>query len=271
MPLEKAVYELEWWSFGTYMETPDGWFVPDPSAPYLPRRYEPAREPGLVSAVTHLHATSYSDEHSQDILHFLRDFGCLGQTTFSKQYREVDDRFVDGDSRLWLEHHGRAVNLIMRLHEAQENGDKGRLHELLAELHDSQKRLRTTFLAAGERCMSVELPLQFYKSEPAATAQRVVEAILNLNLGGVDRAVHQGRDVFKFKTLVQLVYWRLRDELMEARPVRRCMGCGQTFFVYDARQRFCPPPPFAKESRCAVKLRVSRYRSKAELADSTEN
>jgi hypothetical protein len=96
-------------------------------------------------------------------------------------------------------------------------------------------------------------------------ARAVLRAFLEPNLCGVDRGYdpETGRSVFKFKALIQLIYWQVADWINGER-LRACEECQTIFFASDDRQRFCPPPQGINESRCArrARMRALRYPDK---------
>ncbi len=95
------------------------------------------------------------------------------------------------------------------------------------------------------------------------TATQVLAALITPNLIGVPRAIDpvSGVAVFRFTALVQAVYWLIADR-MDSRSLRHCQECGGLFLADDERERYCPPPPGVRQSRCRRRLHERERRAR---------
>jgi hypothetical protein len=125
-----------------------------------------------------------------------------------------------------------------------------------------QYRHREDHTMRRRRDQTVDI-VRLYKPGDAAPvkAKALLKAFLAPNLGAVERGYDPktGRTVFRFKALIQLIYWQLADWIDGGR-LRQCAECQTYFFAEDGRQRFCPPPLGVDESRCARRARMRALR-----------
>lgn len=150
-------------------------------------------------------------------------------------------------------------------------------HALWPRLFDAPKRrmahkesLPGRICGFRERVVSpMFLPLED-EEDPRLTAQNFIAFIINPNLIGVYRQLLDPVSVgsleiaYSFDSLLSVVYWHLA-ELVTGSRVRECDECGAPFNQRDRRQKFCPPPPGARESLCAMRSRQRRRRHPNDL------
>ncbi|HCU73953.1 MAG TPA: hypothetical protein DGO43_09095 [Chloroflexi bacterium] len=113
-------------------------------------------------------------------------------------------------------------------------------------------------------------PLQYKISLPInlQDLERMIRIIINHNLRGVSRMVADRPPdsprfiLFDFCALVQYAYWHLADVFDGGIGTARCQSCGYWFAQSDQRQRFCPPPPGQRSSRCGTRARMARLRAR---------
>jgi hypothetical protein len=74
--------------------------------------------------------------------------------------------------------------------------------------------------------------------------------------------------VFKFKALIQLIYWQVADWI-NGKRLRECQECQTIFFASDDPQRFCPSSQKINESRCARRARERARREKQRAGEAT--
>lgn len=107
--------------------------------------------------------------------------------------------------------------------------------------------------------------------------QQLCDRIITKNISGMRRTQETGADGkvrsrFRFKSLIEMVYWRLADS-REGGSVQQCAfaDCRSFFIQGDPRQRYCPPDRIERErkgdqaeSSCSRRDRIKRYRSNPE-------
>lgn len=242
-------YELEWSAWDRYEERKLV-FVPAGESRWV---YRPSEEPALVTRVAHLNRVSAADEPTtrEAYLLFFQDFGLLGESALKAGRRDADPC----DSYAWVKHHAYVVDMSMCLAKS-----------ILARDADTVNRLLEP---AEKLALSVKVSTNCKNDVPSRAddawvfGRHLIEYMLNCNMRGVDRAQQDGVTVFLFDTLIQLVYWRLADDLW-TRPIKECALCGLDFFAYDTRQKFCSAPPRLKESRCASRHRFERRQAQTQ-------
>lgn len=113
-------------------------------------------------------------------------------------------------------------------------------------------------LREGYRQIPIKV-LQKETKDLRAKAQALLALRLEPNLSGVDRVydAETGKSVFRFRSLIQLIYWQIADGINGDR-LRQCRECQAYFFADHDSREFCPPPRVddealnrKKESRCA--------------------
>ncbi|HZL07028.1 MAG TPA: hypothetical protein VFE45_16670 [Coriobacteriia bacterium] len=97
-----------------------------------------------------------------------------------------------------------------------------------------------------------------------AHAGAVVAGLVNSNTTSV-RLTLSYSDGFRLHettdALIEQV-WRHVGAAAVGGPIRRCDECQTPFVVTDQRQRFCPPAPWEKKSRCAERHRKRDTRTR---------
>jgi hypothetical protein len=100
-------------------------------------------------------------------------------------------------------------------------------------------------------------------------ARKIRCYLINQWMGPIERQLwdQEGvppRSCYGLGALYNYAYWHLAD-FAEDRYVRvqRCAACGALFVRTDNRQRFCPPGPRQKGSRCAARERMRAKRRRA--------
>lgn len=113
-------------------------------------------------------------------------------------------------------------------------------------------------------------------------AQEYLAVVVNQNLSGVrpvllppDAGVGRLRPepAMAFESLRSLVYAQLMGVVRAQGPrLVKCgdAECNHVFPAFDARQRFCPPPPGVRSSLCGTRSRKRRYRDQR-LRGTTSN
>jgi hypothetical protein len=102
---------------------------------------------------------------------------------------------------------------------------------------------------------------------PRRTTWAILRGIVNPNLRGVHAEISrwageipQGELVTQaFEGLVSVIYRHL-FEIIVGGNVEDCRECGTPFKQTDGRQRFCPPPSWARESQCAMRYHKREQR-----------
>ena len=105
-----------------------------------------------------------------------------------------------------------------------------------------------------------------WPKNPIGAAHYILRLFINRNIQGIQRSLREGaqghsKSFFTFRATIEAVYWQLAD-LLEGGQVRRCEECGRFFPAKDKRQRYCPPAPDRKRSRCASRFTVRAFRGR---------
>jgi hypothetical protein len=193
---------------------------------------------------------------------FVQDYGLLGQTALGGKRPIVQIQRTSGrpypaeaDDLVWFRGHASTVHLVMSLIRAL----RGKINA---------EALERLFVGLPQRIATVQDPWWMtldsdfkagVRTEGVVkTAQRALSALLTPNLQGVDLVIdpESGAPVFRFRALIQAVYWMLADRWGIGRRPIRCKECGAVFFPDDDREKFCPPPPGVNESRCGRRRRM---------------
>jgi hypothetical protein len=300
-----ASYRLKWQRWDSYRVTPDGWLHPNGAlvgsydvfgAKALPsdlarvnRSWRQRELSWIPSSVGQL---STHDPVVRALLQFMTTYGSLGHTELEGRGRAVsiDGRrnIVSGDPLSWALAHARKVDLILSLVGALQHGANKRLRRLLIAVADRQEprpgvrgphkdhdplgRNWEMFVPTTAAPWKVPLELKvrdtLERYGATVAARRLVVGLIRPNLSGVPRDIDPktAHSVFRFTAPVQVVYWALADGLDGGRGLRKCQECQVWFFLRDMRERFCPPPPGVRESRCGRLARQTRYRRKGSSA-----
>jgi hypothetical protein len=288
-------YELMWTVFTdyrvAYADDKSPWIYP---AGERRPAYEPAHVVGLAQALAEVHraprdrsdapATWENYPAVRALLRFVRTYGHLGRTDLeTPPWREIKEagreQWVSGDPVVWALAHASNVHEILTLAGALAH--KRSTKALQAYLEARQRSLATFPRAESVPTLAPpwSVPLDAASTDLRAAlakpnsegrraaleriGQRLLVQRLDPNLARVDRVYDPGRGVslFRFRALIQVIYWQLADRFGKV-PIRQC-ACGLWFFSADPRQKYCPPPPEVSESRCSAKYRMRRLRRKA--------
>lgn len=101
---------------------------------------------------------------------------------------------------------------------------------------------------------------------PIPRAMSILEQFLNTNLGETRRrldrvAASDFRSVFTFRALIEVVYWKLADQIGGS-SIRRCRECGRLFISRNSKLRFCAPEGPKTISPCKSRWNVRQYRKR---------
>lgn len=246
---------LKWKRWERYEQSDDGWISPagEPVKPYIFSEFD--------DLAAHLARVNRSATPNIALLDFYSAFGLLGQTVLSGEpilrKSGTQRSLKDGDQQAWALLHAQNVDLILSL-----------LRERWAKLD------RLISLVLNRAALQVPLSEEpWQKGIPAEDLHKLIDGadaleqsrllvaqLLNPNLKGIPRRFDPdtGASEFHFSAPVQIIYWQLADHAGIDKP-RRCM-CGALFFALHANQKFCPPTPGQKSSRCAARFRQRRKR-----------
>jgi hypothetical protein len=214
------------------------------------RMYAPGA-PGVLSAlVSELAAIHRRD---RTVLDYAHQFGELG-------YRHLrhEDR-KHGEPVAWIIAHSFTVDVAGELMVSMAEGDE----RVVAWWLD--KALKKRF--AAKAFVRQLFPAERWPKNPTQAAHEWLRTVINANIAGISRKVYEApgggsRSYFEFSAPVELVYWKLADDLEGGGHLRRCQECGHFFLSDDKRQRYCPRPIDVKISRCSSKHNVREYRAR---------
>jgi hypothetical protein len=174
------------------------------------------------------------------------------RAVLDKRTRAGGQVVSEGDDVVWAVAHARNVARCLRIKEALQRSDYPRLRSILQwiagdDLEGMPLSIPTLEKTHGAR---IQVSAPSGRRQVAAEAHRLLAVSIGPNLGGVSRVMRpEGGSAFQFQALVQLIYWQLADWISGER-LGVCAECGLLFYSHDARQKFCPPPPDVRESRC---------------------
>lgn len=247
--------------------------------------YHPSDKHDLPHYLARINRTD-SPQQLDRLLEFYRNFGLLGQSMLEGRPRPITvgpsrkvrigpsrmrrplkrfegqaegtvaleriEKLADGDNLAWALAHAENVDWILSLLAA-----RGATFGRLMDRAVAQARERQVLIPTIAPPWWIPLDLEKMRSWQDLIAQR-----LNPNLLGVNFRYNpeSGEAELRFRALVEVVYWQLADKIGVRGP-RRCR-CGMYFFPRDERQRFCPPPPGVRESRCGRRFRMQKSRRK---------
>lgn len=228
------------------------------------------------------------DPVAKAVASFVEDFGVLGQVALGGKRAVVqvdrasgDPYPAEADDLAWLLDHAHQVHLLMSLAAALRGRiDDKRLHRLLRNVRGvnegflAPRRIATvrdpwwTSMNADRwwRKLGTDFDAAIEDAGgPVSAAKCAFSMLLTPNLADVPLVIdpESGRPAFQFRALIQAVYWMLADRWGIGRRPKRCKEDGALFFADDGRERFCPPPPGVKESRCGRRWRMRRLRGYA--------
>lgn len=248
---------LEWPKWERYELFNDGWVYPIGDGPTL---YDACSERSLPTELARVVRFRWVRRRGQTaaptdiavarLLRFMAEFGNLGQTQLLGAPRKRSDGYLsEGDNIVWALDHAKAVDLCLSLLGLAGERRTEAITERLRRVN------RHTPAGAGWTTLRVEID----ESDPIGSAYRVVDAVLNANLGAAVRRIEGGKSVLQFTSLIQLIYWRVAD-YRNGERLRQCEECGTWFFATDARQRYCPPAGGRRESLCGKRARARGLR-----------
>ena len=170
-----------------------------------------------------------------------------------------------GDSIHWALRHATNVRLILALHRGTQGWTK--LDPLLDQLGRTQIPLTTPQSKEGrtlwQKPLKLDLPTVRQTHTPFVVARQVLAALLQPNVGAVDREISttlgEPHFPFRLRALIDAIYWQLADSVQGNVEVRECQ-CGALFFARDPRQQCCPKLPGQRESRCTKRFRMRSLR-----------
>jgi hypothetical protein len=267
-----GIYSLTWYRWSAYEQHAERWIHPAISADK--DEYSPVEHvEQIVSALAKVGRTGTAQSNLEALQQFYAAFGFLGQTALQTEegYRVVEvgnKRYLmSGDQWPWALDHAHNVGLCLAFLRALQARDYDRLRSLFRDLGPERERFvpgLPLHVPTGDKSITVNVPrgaFEMKRNELEATARVFVARLLNPNLGAVDRIYDAalGQSVFRFKSLLSLIYWRLADA-SAAEDLSECHECGAVFFADDAREVYCPPPPGVRESRCGRRFRMRRAR-----------
>jgi len=283
-------YQLEWVRWENYREGPEGWIYPETkdfslhNPTYSP--YDPVQEPALPSEFARV-GKENTKTVQKALMDFYRRFGLLGQTWLRGEPNKVVldglEQLVPGDQIGWALSHASNVERCVRLAGSLKKGRQKELKRSLrwvAEIRpkvfkglplnvptltDTYRQVHIRETPPQEDFESWEnseyLILSPKESIPQK-ARKLLATLLKPNLGSVERIYdpRTGRSVFKFKALIQLIYWQVADWI-NREGLQQCQECKVYFFARDRRQKFCPPTDGGRESRCSRRRRIREWRN----------
>lgn len=268
-------YVIRKWEFAPYkadlekaVQVCEDVLVPTGRAAEL---YGPFEEPDLLDAFLDV-----AQERLKPV-EFADRFGPLGYNHIVPDENQCP---LGGDPIAWFMAHARTAltitELIRRVKEAEESiGGCRHLANYFAE-----------DIAAGPYALGgvvKDLPwlrkMRPPPPEAIRSANHVLLFLLNTNLGNplpIDKywSKQAGfldtrrclqlvdgkfRSVFTLHALVQVIYWKLADQL-GCSSIRQCVECGRIFTHADSRIRFCPPSKGKQISRCKTSLNQREFR-----------
>jgi hypothetical protein len=134
---------------------------------------------------------------------------------------------------------------------------------------DEEPEAGAFVVSAQGRNISLHL-YPFDSVSPQRATWTILRGIINPNLSGVHAEISrwagemlEGELVVQaFEGLISVIYRHL-FEIVVGGNVEDCRECGTPFKQTDARQRFCPPPSWARESACAMRFHKRQQRRRA--------
>jgi hypothetical protein len=255
--------------------------------PGVARTYMPFSEAGLIDALAGISTGDVTP------LEFASVFGGLGYSRLVRaaayphfssclpmsdkwkaayaEYRNYRDAVIaaardlpDGDPLDWLMAQSRTVALCLNFSGLLARGDEYEIQEALEEVTRGPYATRDRI---------VSLPVKSWRGAlrkrkaPSVIIRRPLCDLITENITGVRRWMmtnpfgSHAESFFLCQATIEAVYWQLADK-MEAKMVRRCVGCRRFFVARDKRQTYCPPLPGSTRSRCSSRLNVENFRNR---------
>lgn len=241
-------------------------------APYRGEGLKPVLTKGKVLACAGKRTEWYEPVSEPELLNALLDVaqGQLKPVAFADRFGLLGYNYIvprencckGGDPLDWFMAHAFTVltvsDLILCLKEARESpGGRQNLANYLKDLSDGP-------YARGGRVNRIRLR-QYLRTNPIPPAIGILRFLLNANFGDAGRGLqstqHGLRTIFTFRTLIQVVYWQLADQLGRS-SIHRCVECGRIFSHSNVRSRFCLPTGGKKISACKSRWNVREFRRK---------
>lgn len=260
------------------------------------RKYAPALYPELPGELAKL---QWGDVDA--VLKFARVYGTLGYRAFIPLEVWVRGGTIPiGDPLLWIWAHADTVKICLELSYLLQEGDAASLRSYLQSLRitdqDIEERCDASFKETLRATPAFERWWEHENNWPSAVVatrgaitlmrwggpalklrtndevnaltRQIRRSLINENIAGIHRVLlDDGRKdglFWEFGALIEMVYWHVANAV-DGRQFKRCEAdnCGALFVQTDPRQHFCPPMFGRKgESRCAVRHRVHKHRSR---------
>ena len=258
------------------------------------RRYDPLADEHIVTEFGKLY-----DGDKNAVVEFAGRRGLLGWGVVGTPQAGSDPDWVSEpegtDPISWVWGHARNVRIVLDLYRYLQQKD----HDGLTSFLDTFSGLALSEIEEIERARDPwstpsvpalgtkegmiiimhqhsSLPIKFPRGQPAKAAERIIEEIINPNLGhlgmvwrGLQYQVYTDplHLVLECPCPLAAIYWHLANIVTGGRTVARCQDptCSALFVVTDRRQRYCPPPAVWKGttgSLCAARHRKRRQRQK---------
>lgn len=252
-------FEAEVWATYSVVEPKSGQIT------FLPRGRErrffnPADEASMVSALAKIvgNRDDSSEYEVRAALDYVHHFGFLGESKFTKEHIVVSGNRYSGayETASFLKLHALMVHQFMGMQYREEQQMETPESTIQWLLFFTKNFRRLGSFMIGQPAASFD-GLDYVQLRNDGYTVREVNRLVrdkffSYALAGGSRSCIDGNDVFVFSSLAQLIYWRLRD-WSQAYSIRKCDTCGRMFFVFDKRQKYCPPFPGSKESACGIK------------------
>jgi hypothetical protein len=214
--------------------------------------YEPTEEEGLLEALFDV------TQGLRKPIGFADQFGLLGYNYIVPE----ENQCKGGDPLRWFiaqAHNVYVMAILIEMVQRAKESQSGR-RELAIYL---KKELPHGPYAFGGHVVQCS-----YRGDgnPILRALGILQQFLNANLGDTARRLHRVagnsfRSVFTFKALIQVIYWKLADQI-GGNSIRRCRECGRIFIARNSRLQFCPAEPPKTISPCKSRWNVREYRNR---------
>ena len=168
----------------------------------------------------------------------------------------------------WVQAHAYGIAWIIAVYKDLEEANAEAVTHAVMRLPrvsttSSNRKLECALAWDGPIPYEIAVPIKL------TNVAQTIRIIINHNLRGVARMVsnvrtpeNRGMPLFSFSALVQYAYWHLANLFDHCINIAQCQSCGYWFAQTDQRQRFCPPPPSQRKSRCGTRARMARLRAR---------
>jgi hypothetical protein len=230
--------------------------------------YAPSQYPELPQVLAQVHL-------AQDALAFVRQYGLLGHDEMAPP-----EKHRGGDPLDWFLCHAATVRLLLELTRALEQKDVDALEKCLNvggnHAHVDIPPAEVDFLGESFAWIRYAVRHEIVSQtgfgilgrDILTFARAVRRQIINANIRRVYSYLHEveGDDIILegINALIESVYQHVADIVTQHRKVRRCAApdCRRLFVQRTKRQKFCPPDPRQKDSRCAERVRGRRKKQR---------